>query len=171
VILRSNGVIACKTIQRGQKCSTMCVLFFPHHIWLKRDFQLWPQCFQSKETACWFISEVIYNRTSLKWLPSFPSFVKAAKHIRHTELGFVPWYASFSLKNSFKMLCVCFIRLVGWKRCVESEKGVMEQKSLRNTGLPRLEVQHPSEHIFIPSQNMPIPSYPICSCQLIHCIL
>jgi len=31
--------------------------------------------------------------------------------------------------------CVCFTKLGGRKRCVESEKGAIEQKSLRNTGL------------------------------------
>jgi len=40
----------------------------------------------SKETACWFMSEVIYDRTTLKCLPIFRSFVKAAKHIHQTEL-------------------------------------------------------------------------------------
>jgi len=37
--------------------------------------------------------------------------------------------------SSKNTICVCFIRLGGRKRCVESEKGAMEQKSLRNTGL------------------------------------
>ena len=36
---------------------------------------------------CWFISEVIYDCTSLKCLPIFRSFVKASKHIHHIELG------------------------------------------------------------------------------------
>jgi len=41
----------------------------------------------------------------------------------------------FKYNSSNLLPCVCFIRLRGQKRRVESEKGAMEQKSLRNTAL------------------------------------
>ena len=58
-----------KTTQRWRK-RPMWFLLIPHDIWLKRDFRLWPQCSQSKETACWFISAVIYDSYLSKMSPN-----------------------------------------------------------------------------------------------------
>ena len=82
---------------------------------------------------------MIYDCTSLKCLPIFQSFVKTAKHIHLTELGTMVCVDFFKY-NSLKILpCVYFIRLGGWQRCVESEKGAMKQKSWRNTVLETLQ--------------------------------
>ena len=49
------------------------------------------------------MSEVICDCTSLKCLPMFRSFIKAAKHIHHTKLGimvfidFLKYYLVFAL--------------------------------------------------------------------------
>jgi len=58
-----------------------------------------------------------------------------SKHIHHTELGTMVCIDFFK-KNCLKILpWVCCIRLGGGQSCVESEKGAIEQKSLRNTDL------------------------------------
>ena len=50
---------------------------------------------------------MIYDCALLKCLPIFRSFVKAAKHIHHTELG--PWCVSISLNKFFEnTLCLLY---------------------------------------------------------------
>jgi len=58
-------------------------------------------------------------------------FVKAAEHIHHTELGTMVCIDFF--KKMLSKCYLCFIRLGGQKRYVESEKWAMEQKRLRST--------------------------------------
>ena len=64
--------------RKGGETAQPCGFYsFPYHIWLKRNFRLWLQCSQSKETACWFISDVIYDhgrRTIGKLAPGFWKF-------------------------------------------------------------------------------------------------
>ena len=65
---QTKGVIGGSKQCTGGENAQRGFYHFPHHIWLKRDFRLWPQCSQSKKIACWFISKVIYGCTSLKCL-------------------------------------------------------------------------------------------------------
>ena len=79
-----------KIMQKGRKRSNTWVLSFPTSYLMKNGFLAvtLQYCSQSKEPACWFItSKVIYHYTSLKWPLISRRFVKAAKHIYHTELA------------------------------------------------------------------------------------
>ena len=77
---------------------------------------------------------MVYDCTSLKCHQIFQSFVEVAKYFYHTELGTmvcIDFWIKLFKNTTFRLL----YQARGWQRCVESEKGTTEQKSLRNTGL------------------------------------
>jgi len=72
-----------------------------------------------------FIS-VIYDCTSLKFLPIFPSFAKAAKHVHQTELGTMACIDFFKHSSSKNTALSLLYQAWGRQLRVESEKGAME---------------------------------------------
>jgi len=84
---------------------------------------------------------VIYDYTSLKYLPIYRSFVKAAKSIHHIELGSMACTDFFKLYYLKILPCVCFIRLRGRQRCVESEKGDGAKKFEKHWSTPTIPLQ------------------------------